>query len=138
MPSVSMCLQRRVWLAFGSRPWYLNCHLVMSEEPNTLRSKSKMAANTMDHTGGSSIHKHQPQHFSVQRALELLGLIDGDNSDLDLSDNDDPILVKNYQPSPQEQSSSEEEGDSSEDEDPIPEPTHHSRGQKCLRCVDNG
>ncbi|KAK7161025.1 hypothetical protein R3I94_000446 [Phoxinus phoxinus] len=38
--------------------------------------------------------------FSVQRALELLGLIDGDNSDLDVSDNDDPILDGNYQPSP--------------------------------------
>ncbi|MEQ2233410.1 hypothetical protein ILYODFUR_021469 [Ilyodon furcidens] len=87
-----------------------------------------MVANTRKHAGGSSIHKHRPQHFSVQRVLELLELIDGDNSDLDLSDNDDPILDENYQPSPQEQSRSEDEGDSSEDEDPIPEPTYHSRG----------
>lgn len=74
----------------------------------------------------------------MQKALELLGLIDGDNSDLDLSDNDDPILDENYQPSPQEQSSSEDEGDSSDDEDPIPEPTEHSRGRKRLRGADNG
>uniref|UniRef100_A0A3B4TJH0 PiggyBac transposable element-derived protein 3-like n=1 Tax=Seriola dumerili TaxID=41447 RepID=A0A3B4TJH0_SERDU len=78
-----------------------------------------------------------PEHFSVQKALELLGLIDGDNSDLDLSDNDDPILDENYQPSPQEESSSEDEGDSSEDEDPIPEPTEHSRGRKSLCDADN-
>ncbi|MED6241650.1 hypothetical protein ATANTOWER_023049 [Ataeniobius toweri] len=97
-----------------------------------------MVANTMDHAGGSSINKHRPPRFSVQRALELLGLINGDNSDLDLSDNDDPIPDENYQPSPQEQSSSENKGDSSKDEDPIPETTHHSRGQKRLRCVDNG
>lgn len=48
------------------------------------------------------------------------------------TDNDDPILNENYQPSPQEQCSSEDEGDSSDDEDPIPEPTEHSRGHKCL------
>lgn len=36
------------------------------------------------------------------------------------TDNDDPILDENYQPSPQEQSSSEDEGDSSDDGDPIP------------------
>lgn len=74
----------------------------------------------------------------MQRALELLGLIDGDNSDLDLSDNDDPVLDENYQPPPQEQSSSEDEGDSSVDEDPIPEPTEHSRGRKRIRSADNG
>uniref|UniRef100_A0A3B4UT34 PiggyBac transposable element-derived protein 3-like n=1 Tax=Seriola dumerili TaxID=41447 RepID=A0A3B4UT34_SERDU len=51
-----------------------------------------------------------PERFSVQKALELLGLIDGDNSDLELSDNDDPILDEHYQPSPQEESSSEDEG----------------------------
>ncbi|KAL2087970.1 hypothetical protein ACEWY4_016798 [Coilia grayii] len=72
------------------------------------------------------------QRFSVQRALEVLGLLDGDNSDLDLSDNDDPILDENYQPPPEEQSSSEDEGDSS-DEDPIPEPTEHSRGRRGIR-----
>ncbi len=79
-----------------------------------------------------------PERFSVQKALELLGLIDGDNSDLDFSDNNDPILDENYQPSPQEQSSSEDEGDSSDDEDPIPEPTEHSRGRKRLCGADNG
>ena len=63
------------------------------------------------------------ERFSLQRALELLGLIDGNNSDLDVSDNDDPILDGNYQPSPQEESSSEH---SSDVEDPIPEPTDHS------------
>ncbi len=68
-----------------------------------------------------------PERFTLQRALELLELIDGDNSDLDVSDNDDPILDGNYQPSPQEESSSE---DSSDDEDPIPELTDHSRGCK--------
>ncbi|KAK2894883.1 hypothetical protein Q8A67_012112 [Cirrhinus molitorella] len=70
---------------------------------------------------------NETERFSLQRALELLELIDGDNSDLDVSDNDDPILDGNYQPSPQEESSSE---DSSDDEDPIPEPTDHSRGRK--------
>ncbi|TKS71951.1 hypothetical protein D9C73_006024 [Collichthys lucidus] len=30
--------------------------------------------------------------FSVQKVLELIWLIDGDNSDMDLSDNNDPIL----------------------------------------------
>ena len=80
-----------------------------------------------------------PERFSVQRALELLGLIDGDNSDLeDLSDNDDPILDANYQPPPQEQSSSEDEDDSSDDEDPIPQPTEHSRGHKRLCGANNG
>ncbi|XP_071329190.1 piggyBac transposable element-derived protein 1 [Trachinotus anak] len=79
-----------------------------------------------------------PERFSVQKALELLGLIDGDNSDLDLSDNDDPILDENYQPSPQEQSSSEDEGDISDDDDPIPEPTKHSRGRKRHHSADNG
>ncbi|XP_048086017.1 uncharacterized protein LOC125285544 [Alosa alosa] len=88
-----------------------------------------MAASTREDSSGSSI----PDRFSVERALELLGLIDGDNSDLDMSDNDDPILDGNYQPSPQEESSSENEGDSSDDEDPIPEPTDHSKGRKCLR-----
>ncbi len=71
----------------------------------------------------------------MQRALELLELIDGDNSDLDVSDNDDPILDGNYQQSPQEESSSE---DSSDDEDPIPEPTDHSRGRKHADSADNG
>ena len=71
----------------------------------------------------------------MQRALELLESIDGDNSDLDVSDNDDPILDGNYQPSPQEESRSE---DSSVDEDPIPEPTDHSRGRKHLHSADNG
>ncbi|KAM4593218.1 piggyBac transposable element-derived protein 3 [Odontesthes bonariensis] len=78
-----------------------------------------------------------PDRFSVQRALELLGLIDGDDSDLDF-ENDDPILDENYHPLPQEQSSSEDEGASSEDEAPIPESTNHSRGRKRLRNVDNG
>lgn len=79
-----------------------------------------------------------PERFSVQKALELLELIDGDNSDLDLSDNDDdPILDENYQPSPQEESS-EDDGDSSDDEVPIPEPTEDSRGHKRLCRVDNG
>ncbi|TKS75683.1 PiggyBac transposable element-derived protein 3 [Collichthys lucidus] len=64
-----------------------------------------MAANRREHSSGSSIHKRQPERFSVQQALQLLGLIDGDNSDLDLSDNDDPILDENYHPSPQEQNS---------------------------------
>ncbi|KAK6325100.1 hypothetical protein J4Q44_G00044420 [Coregonus suidteri] len=82
-----------------------------------------MAANTREDSSGSSIHKRRPERFSLQRALELLGLIDGNNSDLDVSDNDDPILDGNYQPSPQEESSSEH---SSDDEDPIPEPTDHS------------
>ncbi len=76
-----------------------------------------------------------PERFSLQRALELLELIDGDNSDLDVSDNDNPILDGNYQPSPQEESSSE---DSSDDEDPIPEPTDHSRGRKHTDSADNG
>ncbi|KAM8743645.1 piggyBac transposable element-derived protein 3-like isoform 2-T2 [Acanthopagrus schlegelii] len=97
-----------------------------------------MAANTREDSSGSSIHKHRPERFSVQRALELLGLIDGDSSDLDLSDNDDPVLDENYQPPPQEQSSSEDEGDSNVDEDPIPEPTEHSRGRKRIRSADNG
>ncbi|XP_033966268.1 piggyBac transposable element-derived protein 3-like [Pseudochaenichthys georgianus] len=89
-----------------------------------------MAANTRDNSSGSSKYKPRQERFSVQRALELLGLIDGDNSDLeDLSDNDDPILDANYQPPPQEQSSSEDEDDSSDDEDPIPQPTEHSRGR---------
>ncbi|XP_059377154.1 piggyBac transposable element-derived protein 3 [Carassius carassius] len=56
-----------------------------------------MAANTREDASGSSIHKRRPERFSVQRALELLGLFDGDNSDLDVSDNDDPILDGNYQ-----------------------------------------
>ncbi|XP_071063273.1 piggyBac transposable element-derived protein 3-like [Pseudochaenichthys georgianus] len=89
-----------------------------------------MAANTRDNSSGSSKYKPRQERFSVQRALELLGLIDGDNSDLeDLSDNDDPILDANYQPPPQEQISSEDEDDSSDDEDPIPQPTEHSRGR---------
>ena len=67
----------------------------------------------------------------MQKSLELLGLIDGENSDLDLSDNDDPILDENYQPLPQEQSSIEDEGDSSDHED-------HSRGRKRLCGADNG
>ncbi|KAJ4948773.1 hypothetical protein JOQ06_020296 [Pogonophryne albipinna] len=83
-----------------------------------------MAANTRDNSSGSSKYKPRQERFSVQRSLELLGLIDGDNSDLeDLSDNDDPILDANYQPPPQEQSSSEDDDDSSDDEDPIPQPT---------------
>ncbi|KAG1934670.1 piggyBac transposable element-derived protein 3 [Pimephales promelas] len=72
---------------------------------------------------------------SVQRALDLLGLIDGDNSDLDVSDYDDPILDGNYQPSPHEKSSSE---DSSDDENPISEPTVHSIGCKHADSADNG
>lgn len=76
--------------------------------------------------------------FFYAKSIGLLGLIDGDNSDLDLSDNNDPILDENYQPSPQEQSSSEDEGDSSDDEDPIPEPTEHSGGRKCLHGADYG
>jgi len=71
----------------------------------------------------------------VQRALDLLGLIDGDNSDLDVSDYDDPILDGNYQPSPHEKSSSE---DSSDDENPISEPTVHSIGCKHADSADNG
>lgn len=74
----------------------------------------------------------------MHQAMQLLGLIDEDNSDLDLSDNDDPILDANYQPSAQEESSSEDEGDNSDDEDPIPEPTEHSRGHKRRRRADNG
>ncbi|KAJ4920937.1 hypothetical protein JOQ06_016532 [Pogonophryne albipinna] len=98
-----------------------------------------MAANTRDNSSGSSKYKPRQERFSVQRALELLGLIDGDNSDLeDLSDNDDPILDANYQPPPQEQSSSEDEDDSSDDEDPIPQPTEHSRGRKRLCGANNG
>ncbi|KAL1249403.1 hypothetical protein QQF64_020408 [Cirrhinus molitorella] len=79
--------------------------------------------------------KCRQKRFSLQRALELLELIDGDNSDLDVSDNDDPILDGNYQPSPQEESSSE---DSSDDEDPIPEPIDHSRGRRHADSADNG
>ncbi|KAJ4922353.1 hypothetical protein JOQ06_025890, partial [Pogonophryne albipinna] len=97
-----------------------------------------MAANTRDNSSGSSKYKPRQERFSVQRALELLGLIDGDNSDLeDLSDNDDPILDANYQPPPQEQSSSEDEDDSSDDEDPIPQPTEHSRERKRLCGANN-
>ncbi|KAI4822923.1 hypothetical protein KUCAC02_008441 [Chaenocephalus aceratus] len=60
-----------------------------------------MVANTRDNSSGSSKYKPRQERFSVQRALELLGLIDGNNSDLeDLSDNDDPILDANYQPPP--------------------------------------
>ncbi|XP_042371013.1 transcription factor E2FA-like, partial [Plectropomus leopardus] len=74
------------------------------------------------------------EHFSVERALELIWLPDGDESDLDnLSDNDDAILDAGYQPPPQVQSSSED--DSSGEEDPIP--TEHSRGRKRLRCQNN-
>ncbi|TWW54140.1 hypothetical protein D4764_0266200, partial [Takifugu flavidus] len=47
--------------------------------------------------------------------------MDGDTSELDLSDNDDDILDASYQPQPQEQSSTED--DSSGDEYPIPHPT---------------
>ncbi|XP_034094388.1 piggyBac transposable element-derived protein 3-like [Gymnodraco acuticeps] len=98
-----------------------------------------MATNSRDHSSGSSKYKPRQERFSVQQTLELLGLIDGDNSDLeDLSDNDDPILDVNYQPPPQEQSSSEDEDDSSDDEDPIPQPTEHSRGRKRLRGANNG
>ncbi|XP_056303397.1 uncharacterized protein LOC130215579 isoform X2 [Danio aesculapii] len=94
-----------------------------------------MSANTKEDSSGSAIHKRQPERFSLQRALELFELIDGDVSDLDVSDNDDPILDGNYQPSPQEESSSE---DSSDDEDHIPQPTDHSRGCKHADYADNG
>ncbi|XP_010790902.1 uncharacterized protein isoform X2 [Notothenia coriiceps] len=97
-----------------------------------------MAANTRDDSSGHSRHKHRSERFSVHQAMQLLGLLDEDNSDLDLSDNDDPILDTNYQPSPQEESSSEDEGDSSDNEDPIPEPTEHSRAHKRRRGADNG
>uniref|UniRef100_A0A674PFF5 PiggyBac transposable element-derived protein 3-like n=2 Tax=Takifugu rubripes TaxID=31033 RepID=A0A674PFF5_TAKRU len=62
--------------------------------------------------------------------------MDGDTSELDLSDNDDDILDASYQPQPQEQSSTEDE--SSGDEYPIPHPTEQSRGRKRLRGEDNG
>ncbi|TWW61042.1 hypothetical protein D4764_05G0011320 [Takifugu flavidus] len=62
--------------------------------------------------------------------------MDGDTSELDISDNDDDILDASYQPQPQEQSSTED--DSSGDEYPIPHPTAQSRGRKRLRGEDNG
>ncbi|XP_068072616.1 piggyBac transposable element-derived protein 3 isoform X1 [Danio rerio] len=85
-------------------------------------------------TARSTTHNLK-ERFSWQRALELLELIDGDNSDLDVPDNDDPVLDGNYQPSLQEESNSE---DGSDDEDPIPEPTDHSRGRKHADVHDNG
>ncbi|KAK2889796.1 hypothetical protein Q8A73_018096 [Channa argus] len=69
----------------------------------------------------------EAQHYSLQKVLELLDLIDGDKSDLeDLSDNDDAILDADYQPPPREQSSTDD--NSSGDEDPIPQPTEDRRG----------
>ncbi|XP_031586314.2 piggyBac transposable element-derived protein 3 [Oreochromis aureus] len=64
--------------------------------------------------------------------MELLGLIGGDNSDVeDLSDIDDPVGDAEYQPPRQEPSSSEE--DSSGCEDQIPQPSQLIRGRKRLR-----
>ncbi|TWW55043.1 hypothetical protein D4764_09G0000920 [Takifugu flavidus] len=94
-----------------------------------------MAENTFENSGSNSKQKYRPDRFSLQRALELLSAMDGDTSDLDLSDNDDDILDASYQPQPQEQSSSEDEN--SGDEYPIPQPTEQSRGRKRLRGEDN-
>ncbi|XP_056880799.1 uncharacterized protein LOC130521186 isoform X3 [Takifugu flavidus] len=80
-----------------------------------------MAENTFENSGSNSKQKYRPERFSLQRALELLSAMDGDTSELDLSDNDDDILDASYQPQPQEQSSTED--DSSGDEYPIPHPT---------------
>ncbi|KAJ8277155.1 hypothetical protein GJAV_G00072040 [Gymnothorax javanicus] len=109
---------------------------VVSEEYNTLQKKFKMAASASESSSGHFKPKHRQEHFSLQRALELLNLIDGDKSDLEnLSDNDDAILDADYQPPPREQSSSED--DSSGDEDLIPQPTEYSRGRKRLRGDNN-
>lgn len=70
----------------------------------------------------------------MERALELLELLDGESDLDDLSDNDDAILDADYQPPPRDQSSSDD--DSSGEEDPIP--TEHSRGRKRLRREKNG
>lgn len=68
----------------------------------------------------------------MSRVMELLGLIGGDNSEVEgLSDIDDPVGDAEYQPSQQEPSSSEE--DSSGCEDPIVQPTKPIRGRKRLR-----
>lgn len=73
-----------------------------------------------------------PERFSLTRAMELLGLIGGDNSDVeDLSDIDDPVRDAEYQQPQQELSSSEE--DSSGCEDPVPQPSQPIRGRKRLR-----
>ena len=74
----------------------------------------------------------------MHQALQILCLIDEDNSDLDVSDNDNPILDITYQPAPQEEGSSEDEGGSSDDEEPIPELTELSRGRARRRGADNG
>lgn len=65
--------------------------------------------------------------------MALLGLIGGDNSEMeDLSDIDDPVVDVENHPSQQEPSSSEK--DSSECEDPIVHPTKPIRG--CKRLSD--
>ena len=75
--------------------------------------------------------------FSIQRALELIELIDAGKSVLEnLSDNDDAILDADYQPPLREQGHSED--DSSGDKDPIPQSTERCRGHKRLCGENNG
>ncbi|XP_076842062.1 piggyBac transposable element-derived protein 3 isoform X2 [Brachyhypopomus gauderio] len=70
-----------------------------------------------------------PERYSLSRALELLELISGDNSEVeDLSDIDDLVGDTEYQPPQQEASSSEEDGSGCDDS--IPQPSHLTRGRK--------
>ncbi|XP_061836200.1 piggyBac transposable element-derived protein 3 [Nerophis lumbriciformis] len=101
------------------------------EEPLSSDTDCEDDMRTHIYNKHSECSTKKRERFSVHQAMQLLGLIDEDNSDLDLYDNDDPILDENYQPSAQEESSSD-------DEDPIPEPTEHSRGHKRCRGADNG
>ncbi|MEQ2239202.1 hypothetical protein ILYODFUR_002088 [Ilyodon furcidens] len=72
------------------------------------------------------------QRYPLEKVMELLGFIDGDNSEVeDLSDIDDPVGDPEYQLPQQEPSSSEE--DNSGCEDPILQPSKPIRWPKCLR-----
>ncbi|CAJ1084156.1 uncharacterized protein LOC110006139 [Xyrichtys novacula] len=85
-----------------------------------------MADNPPRRSDGRYQSKRRPECYSLEKALEMLGLIGGENSEVeDLSDTDDPVGDAEYQPPP---SSSEE--DSSGCEDPIPQPCQPIRGRK--------
>ncbi|XP_057693808.1 piggyBac transposable element-derived protein 3-like [Corythoichthys intestinalis] len=121
----------KFWTTRAWRPLMrtLSFHLVVEEECNKAHVKFKMADNPPKHSDGSSQSKSRPERYSLQQVMKMLGLIGGENSEVeDLSDIDDPVGDAEYQPPP---TSSEE--DSSGCEDPVPQPCQPIRGRKRLR-----